>query len=147
MKIKEQREQIASTMREWEELEKESSSLIEKIKDNCGNPLICLVMDIIQNDAKMHARVQELIINSLEQQPLNLSPDEVGEAIALIRKHTELKSHMVEMAGNILGNITDKSLRVQTFLLETLYADEKKHKEMLEGIEGVRSGLYPYWPH
>ena len=145
--MREQYEQITSTMTDWKLLEQRSAESIEKVKAKCGNPLICLMMDIIENDARIHERLQELIISSLQSQPITLSLDEVGEVIELIREHTRIKGEMIQKTESVLDQLNDKSLRIQEFLLKTIIADEKKHKEMLEGVEKIRQGLYPYWPH
>jgi predicted polyphosphate/ATP-dependent NAD kinase len=145
--MKEQHEQIASTMKEWKLLEKRSAESIDKVKAKCANPLICLMMDIIENDAMVHERLQELIISSLQKQQITLSLDEVGEVIELIREHIRIKGEMIQKTEAMLVHLKDKSLRIQEFLLKTIIADEKKHKEMLEGVEKIRQGLYPYWPH
>jgi predicted polyphosphate/ATP-dependent NAD kinase len=147
MPMREQYEQIASMMTDWTLLEKRSAESIEKVKEKCGNPLICLMMDIIENDARIHERLQELIVSSLQRQPITLDLDEVGEVIELIREHTRIKGEMVQKTESMLDQLKDKSLRIQQFLLRTIIADEKKHKEMLEGVEKIRQGLYPYWPH
>jgi predicted polyphosphate/ATP-dependent NAD kinase len=147
MLMREQHEQIASTMTDWKVLEKRSAESIEKIKAKCANPLICLMMDIIENDARIHERLQELIISSFQREPITLSLDEVGEVIELIREHTRIKGEMIQKTESMLVQLRDKSLRIQEFLLKTIIADEKKHKEMLEGVEKIRQGLYPYWPH
>ena len=144
---REQEQRIVSTIRDWGLLEQESSESIEQVKAKCGNPLVFLVMDIIETDAGLHKRLQEFIVNSLEHEPLTLSPDEVAEVIGLIRDHTRLKARMVDKVEKTMEMTKDKSLGIQVFLLRTLLADEKKHKEMLEGIEKVMQGLYPYWPH
>jgi len=144
---REQQQRIVSTIRDWGLLEQESSEYIEQVKAKCSNPLVFLVMDIIENDARLHKRLQEFIVNTLEHEPLTLSPDEVDEVIGLMRNHTRLKARMVEKVENTMEMTKDKSLGIQKFLLKTLLADEKKHKEMLEGIEKVMQGLYPYWPH
>jgi len=144
---REQEQRIVSTIREWGLLEEESSESIEQVKARCSNPLVFLVMDIIENDVGLHKRLQEFIVNSLEHEPLTLSPDEVDEVIELIRNHTRLKARMVEKVEQTMEMTKDKSLGIQVFLLKTLLADEKKHKEMLEGIEKLMQGLYPYWPH
>jgi hypothetical protein len=145
--MKEQNERFSSTLKDWKLLEKQSAESIGQVKAKCGNPLICLVMEIIENDARMHERIQEFIVSSLERQPLELSPNEIGEIVELIRNHTRIKAQMVEKTEEMLGLLKDKSLRVQEFLVKTLLEDERKHKEMLEGIEKVRSVLYPYWAH
>ena len=104
-------------------------------------------MDIIENDARLHKRLQEFIVKSLAHEPLTLSPDEVDDVIGLINNHTRLKARMVEKVEITMEMAKDKSMGLQEFLLRTLLADEKKHKEMLEGIEKVMQGLYPHWPH
>jgi hypothetical protein len=142
-----EQQRIVSTIRDWGLLERESSESIEQVKARCSNPLVFLVMDIIENDSRLHKRLQEFIINALEHEPLTLSPDEVDELIGLIHKHARLKARMVEKVESTMEMTKDKSLGIQEFLLKTLLADEKKHKEMLEGIEKVMQGLYPYWPH
>ena len=134
-------------MTDWKLLEKRSAESIEKVKAKCANPLICLMMDIIENDARIHERLQELIISSFQREPITLSLDEVGEVIELIREHTLIKGEMIQKTESMLVQLRDKSLRIQEFLLKTIIADEKKHKEMLEGVEKIRQGLYPYWPH
>jgi hypothetical protein len=144
---REQQQRIVSTIRDWGLLEQESSEYIERVKAKCSNPLVFLVMDIIENDARLHKRLQEFIVNTLEHEPLTLSPDEVDDVIGLMRSHTRLKARMVEKVENTMEMTKDKSMGIQKFLLKTLLADEKKHQEMLEGIEKAMQGLYPYWPH
>lgn len=147
MSMKDQQEKIRSALKSWENIERESASLIEEVKGKCSNPLICLVMDILENDARTHTRMMELVRDSLERQPFVFSVDELGEIIELIRKHIELKSSQVQVVEDVLEKVPDKSLRLQTSLLKGLLADENKHREMLAGIEKVRSTLYPYWAH
>ncbi len=71
----------------------------------------------------------------------------MDEVIGLMRNHIRLKARMVEKVEKTMEIAKDKSLGIQKFLLKTLLADEKKHKERLEDIEKVMQGLYPYWPH
>ena len=145
--MREQRQKIVSMLGDWGLLEQKSSESIEQVKTKCGNPLICLVMDIIEHDSRLHMKLKEFILNSLEREPLTLSPDEVSKVIALIRNHTQLKTQMIEKVEKTLAATKDKSLHIQEFLMKTLLVDERKHKEMLKGIEKVMQGLYPYWPH
>jgi len=144
--IREQQQRIVSTIRDWGLIERESSEFIEQVKAKCGNPL-SFGKDIIENDSRLHKRLQEFIVNTFEHEPLTLSPDEVDEVIGLMRNHIRLKARMVEKVEKTMEIAKDKSLGIQKFLLKTLLADEKKHKERLEDIEKVMQGLYPYWPH
>jgi hypothetical protein len=147
MKMKDQQEKIRSALESWENIERESASLIEEVKGKCSNPLICFMMDVLENDARTHTRMMEIVRDSMEREQFAFSVDEIGEIIGLIRKHIELKSHHVQVVEDVLENVTDKSLRLQTSLLKGLLADENKHREMLAGMEKVRATLYPYWAH
>jgi len=147
MTMKEQHEKFREAVAMLQERDMESASLVREVKANCANPLICLVMDIIENDAVVHARIEEVIAQSLEGKALSFSPEEIGEVIGLIRKHVDLKRQAAALAEETIGEVTDKSLGLQTFLMRGLLADEKKHGDLLEGIERVRSHLYPYWAH
>jgi len=144
---REQQQRIVTTLRDWGLLEQESSESIDQVKAKSSNPLVFLIMDIIENDARLHKRLQAFIVDCLEHEPLTLSPDEVDEVIGLVRNHTRLKARMIEKVEKTMGMTKDKTLGIQELLLKTLLADEKKHKEMLEGIEKVMQGHYPYWPH
>jgi len=145
--MREQRQRIASVLKDWELLEQESSESIEQVKTKCDNPIVRLVMDIIEHDSRLHMKIREFILNSFEREPLTLSPDEVGNVIELIRNQTRLKTQIVEKVEKTMEATKDKSLHIQEFLMKTLLVDERKHKEMLKGIEKVMQGLYPYWPH
>jgi len=145
--MKEQHEKFREAVAMLREKDMESASLVREMKADCANPLICLVMDIIEHDAVIHARIEEAIAQSLEGQAMSFTPEEIGEVIALIRKHVNLKTQAAAAAEETLGEVTDKSLGLQTFLMRGLVADEKKHRDLLEGIERVRSHLYPYWAH
>jgi hypothetical protein len=54
---------------------------------------------------------------------------------------------MVKTMDETLSLAKDKSLGIQRFLLTYVLEDERKHQAMLQGIEQVKSTLYPYWPH
>lgn len=145
--MKKQHERIASVIKDWRVLDKRSAESIGEIKARCKNPLVCLLMEIMEHDSRMHEKLQDFIVGSLEQHPIELSPDEIGEMVELMRHHTQIKTQMVEKTEEVLSLLTDKSLKIQEFLSRVLLADEKKHKEMLDGIEKVKSSLYPYWSH
>lgn len=147
MTMQEQHERFREAITVLRERDLESASLVREVKDNCANPLICLVMDIIENDAVIHARIEEVIAQSLEEKAMSFSPEEIGEVIGLIRRHVDLKRQAATLAEETIDGVTDKSLGLQTFLMRGLLADEQKHRDLLEGIEKVRSHLYPYWAH
>ena len=70
MSTKELQEQIASNMRKWQKIEEMSIESTGKIMEKSNNPVIKLVMEMINNDSKFHSRVQGFIADSLEKEAI-----------------------------------------------------------------------------
>ena len=113
--------------------------VIEKTK----NPLIRLVMEIIQRDSQMHYRVQELIADSLTSKTITLNPDELEKVWDLIEKHIQLERETVGMAEEALAALKGKQMVVQEYLLQYLLEDENKHNHMLDLFAVIKKGMYP----
>ncbi|RJP32129.1 MAG: hypothetical protein C4527_06535 [Candidatus Omnitrophota bacterium] len=136
--------EISANMKNWQKIENGSVNSTAKIMEKTENPLIRLVMEIIQRDSQMHYRIQELIIDSLEKKAISLTPEELGDVWGLIEKHIELEKKTVELAEKSLEALKGTKMVAQQYLLGYLLKDEIKHNEMLETLESVKSGLYPY---
>ncbi len=78
MSTKELQKEIAGIMKDWQEVEDTSVESTGNIISKTDNPLIKLVMEIIQQDSQMHYRVQELIKDSLEGTAYAFTPDDIG---------------------------------------------------------------------
>ena len=144
MSIKEAQEKIVANMRKWQKVENASVSSTGRVIEKTNNPIVRLVMEIIQQDSQMHHRVQELIADSLTSKVITLTPDEVGSVWGLIEKHIELERKTVELAKSSLEALKGKKgMVVQNYLLEYLLKDEEKHDLILEKLNNVKKGLYP----
>ena len=108
------------------------------------NPLIRLVMEIVQRDSQLHHRVQQFVIDSLESKPVNLSVDELGTISEMIDNHLAIENQMVELVDQALESVKDKKMIVQEYLLNFLVEDEKKHAAMLKALDSIKKGMYPY---
>lgn len=145
MSTKEAQEQIVANMRKWQKIENASVSSTGHIIEKTENPIVRLVMEIIQRDSQMHYRVQELIADSLTTKAIALTPEEVGDVWGLIEKHIELEKQTIELAKSSLRAIEKKKgMIVQAYLLEYLLKDEEKHDVILEKLNEVKKGMYPY---
>jgi ferritin-like protein len=113
--------------------------------EKTDNPVVRLVMEIIQRDSQMHHRIQEFIADSLESKAITLTPDEIGEVWELIEKHIALEKDTVRLAKESLeATEGKKGLTVQRYLLEYLLTDEEKHNTVLERLESIKKDMYPY---
>jgi hypothetical protein len=129
----------------WQKIENASVASTGRVIEKTENPIIRLVMEIIQRDSQMHYRVQEWIADSLEGKTVTLSPDELGQVWGMIEDHIAIEKKTVELAKAALDAIGDsKGMRVQAYLLQFLLEDEEKHNNLLERMNKIQQGMYPY---
>jgi len=145
MSTKEAQEKIVANMRKWQKIENAAVASTGKVIEQTTNPLIRLVMEIIQRDSQMHHRVEELIADSLESKAIAINPDELGKVWNAIEKHIELEKQTISLAKESLAAIEGKKgMVVQAYLIEYLLKDEEKHDAILDKLERIKKGMYPY---
>ncbi|MFH1374343.1 MAG: hypothetical protein ABII79_11155 [bacterium] len=144
MTSKEVQQEIVSNMRRWQKIENASVASTGNVIERTENPIVRLIMEIIQRDSQMHYRVQGIIADSLESRTITLTPDELGEVWGLIEKHIELEKKTVQLANEALAALKGKKMVVQEYLLNYLLIDEEKHNRVLESLETIKKGMYPY---
>ncbi|MFC1852028.1 hypothetical protein ACFL27_17685 [candidate division CSSED10-310 bacterium] len=144
MKTKELQEKLVETMKSWQKVENASVSSTGQIIEKTENPVVRLVMEIIQRDSQLHYRVQEMIVNSLEQKALSLTPEELGEIWEKVEKHIEIENRTIELAQEALTAVKGKKLVIQEYLINYLLEDEEKHNKLLNSLSKIKSGMYPY---
>ncbi len=142
---KEKQEKLVANMQAWQKIENASVASTGKVIEKTVNPIIRLVMEIIQRDSQMHHRVQEWIADSLTSKAVSLSPEELGEVWGMIEDHIRLEKKTQELAQNSLDAIGGaKGMLLQSYLLEYLLDDEKKHDALLQRLADIQRGMYPY---
>ena len=145
MSTKEAQEQIVANMRKWQKIENASVASTGKIIFETENPVIRLIMEIIQRDSQMHYRVQEMIADSLTTKAITVSPDELGKVWKGIEKHIEIEKQTIALAKESLAALKGKKgMLVQAYLIEYLTQDEEKHDAILEKLGSIKEGMYPY---
>lgn len=147
MKTKDLQEKISRNMKNWQKIEDASVESTQTIMEKTKNPIIKLVMEIIQRDSGTHRRVQQLIVDSIEKEALSLSPDEMSEVWDLIENHLLIERRMVGLVEETLEDLKGKKMVVQEYLVDYLLADEKKHDQLLDNFEKIKKGMYPYGGH
>ena len=134
-------EELVATLKRWQEIEDASVAYCTLIADKTKNPLIKLVMEIIKRDSEMHRKVQQVIIDSIEKEPITLTPEELGEIWEMVEKHAEAEKETLELAEKARRNTR---LFVQRHLLSYLIEDEQKHDRLLAQLEDFKRRIYPY---
>ncbi|OGL42425.1 MAG: hypothetical protein A2161_21100 [Candidatus Schekmanbacteria bacterium RBG_13_48_7] len=144
MSTKELQQTIAGNMKQWQKIEKASVVSTAHVLEKTDNPIVRLIMEIIQRDSQMHYRIQELIVDSFEKKAISLSTDELAAVWGLVEKHIELEKQTVKFAEEALAALKGKKMVVQEYLLNYLLTDEKKHNTVLSDMEKIKKGMYPY---
>jgi len=134
-------EKLVKVMRRWQTVEDESIRMTKTIQAETENPLVRLVMEIIAHDSAMHRRVQQFIIDSIEERPIQLSPEDLEKIWDHIAQHIAEEKKTLE-----LGDEARTSTRffVQRYLLNYLLEDERKHDLLLDRLEEIKNRIYPY---
>ena len=135
------KERLVSALREWQQIERDAIDQAAEVMERSSNPLIRELMDIIRTDSVQHFRVQQFLIDTLVENPVSVTPEEIDEVWDAIVRHEKIEKSVVAVAAELRRESTDF---VQRTLLDYLLQDEKKHDRMLETLEDYRRNLYPY---
>jgi hypothetical protein len=141
MSTKEIQQQIIANMKKWQKIEDATVATTGMIIEKTDNPVVHLIMEIIQRDSQMHYRLQEWIADSLETKTVTLTYEELDKIWSLIERHIELEKKTVAMAQQSLEAIKGKKMVIQEYFLNYLAEDEKKHNNLLAHLEGLKKGM------
>jgi len=144
MSTKELQAAIVDNMHRWQKIENASVASTGRVIEATDNPVVRLIMEVIQRDSQFHYRVQELIADSLTSKTLTLNPDELEKIWTMIDDHIKLEKKTVELAADAIDKLKGKKMIVQEYLLYYLLEDEQKHNHVLESLEMIKKGMYPY---
>ncbi len=144
MNTKELQEQIISDMRQLQKAENASVASTGRIIEKTENPIVRLVMEIIQRDSQMHYQVQDFIADSLGEKTVSLTPEELSQVWEMIEQHIQLEKKMIEAAEQLLASMKGKFMVVQQYLIDYLLEDETKHNNLLDRLNGIKTKMYPY---
>src|SRR4030067_168675 len=143
MSNKKNQKKTVDNMRRWQKIENASVSSTGKVMERTKNPLVRLVMEIIQRDSQMHYHVQEFIVESLESKTISLTPEELNDVWTMIEEHIKLEEKSVELANEAIQALRGRKMVVQEYLLDYLRMDEQKHDKILETLSTIKKGMIP----
>ena len=138
---KELDEKLIKTLKKWQVVEDQSVKSTTDIMAKTKNPVVKHIMEIIRQDSAMHKRIQQLIIDSFEKEAFSLTPEELGGIWDMVEKHIELEKETIILAEESRKNSKNFVIR---YLLGYLMTDEQKHNDILQKMEDIKSGIYPY---
>lgn len=141
MSTKAIQQEIIDNMKKWQKIEDATVATTGMIIEKTDNPVVHLIMEIIQRDSQMHYRIQEWIADSLESKTVTLTYEELNKIWSLIERHIELEKKTLEMAQQSLEALKGRKMVIQEYLLKYLAQDEQKHNDLLTNLEGLKKGM------
>ncbi|HSB18422.1 MAG TPA: hypothetical protein VLD85_00280 [Anaeromyxobacteraceae bacterium] len=142
MGTKAKQERLVETLKAWQRVENRSALQAAGVFERARNPVIRMVMEIIQRDSAMHYRVQQLLIESYENQAIAMSVDDLEHVWAAIQAHIDLERKTADLVAAARDALAGTNNPVPQFLLAYLAYDEKKHDQLLEDLNLVKRGMY-----
>ena len=143
MTAKEQQQQLVDQLKVWQKLENAAIAQTAKIMEETDHPLIRAVAEIIQRDSHMHYRVQQLIIDSFEEQSIPILIDQLDKVWATAEKHLQIERKTIEAAEKSIASLEKTRNVAQLYLLKYLLEDEKKHEKLLADLDLIKKKMYP----
>jgi hypothetical protein len=144
MSTKEKLEGLVNDLKDWQKVENAAVAQTGKIMERTDNPLINTVMEIIQRDSHMHHRVQQLIIDSTENDVVHINIDDLVKVWDAVEKHIEIEKKTVSLARKSLEALKGTKYPLHKYLITYLLEDEKKHDKLLDDLKLIKSDMYPY---
>jgi hypothetical protein len=138
MSTRELQQRLVENLREWQKLENAQIELTGSVLEKTSNPIVALVMEIIQRDSQMHLRVQQLLIDSLESEVVTIASQDVELIARQLAAHFAMEEATVKLAQDNLRALAGRKFLVQEFLLDFLRRDEEKHRDLLAALESFR---------
>jgi hypothetical protein len=129
---------MVDVLRQWQGIERQAMTEMAEIMEETTNPLIRIIMEIIRHDSLMHHRVQQFLIDSVTQQDVALTREDVAEIWDRIQAHDEVEKQTIGLAQELRDEAWSP---VHKQLLDYLLSDESKHDRLLEQLEQVKRGM------
>ena len=142
MTTKERQGRLVEILGAWQQIESRSMAQCGDIADRTRNPVIRLVMEIIRRDSAMHHRVQQFIIESIQKEAVSLTVEDLEAVWGAIEAHIEAERETERLVAEARQALAGTKDVVQQYLLSYLAVDEKKHDELLEGLNLIKRGMY-----
>ena len=142
--LNESEEKLLNLMKQWQKIEDTSIQNTTDIIVTTENPLVQLIMEVIRQDSVMHRRVQQMILDNYEKEPINVAPKELSAFWDMVEAHDTVEKQTIVIAEEAYNETKQPLIK---YLLSFLLNDEKKHDKLLDELDKIRKGDFPYNNH
>lgn len=131
-------ENMVKLLKNWQKLERKGIDDTAEMIEETKNPLVRMIMSIIRHDSLMHHRVQQFLIDSVTEEDVPLSREDLAQIWDKVEQHDRLEKKTVEMAEELREQAWSP---VHKQLLTYLLEDEKKHTGLMAQLQEVKVGM------
>ena len=131
-------ENMVKVLRGWQALERKAMSDTAELMEKTHSPLIRMIMAIIRHDSLMHHQVQQFLIDSVTEESITVSREDVAEIWEAIEEHDRLEKKTIELATELKANAWSA---VHKQLLDYLLTDESKHDRLLTQLNDIKRDM------
>jgi hypothetical protein len=131
-------ENMVNVLRQWQGIERQAMNDMAEIIEESSNPLVRLIMLIIQHDSLMHHQVQQFLVDSLTEKDVPLSREDLAAIWEKIEAHDKVEKQTIELARGLRDEAWSP---IHKQLLDYLLTDEEKHDALLGQLEEVQRGM------
>jgi len=135
--------EIVDVTKNWQKLEDASLVSTGRVIEKTGNPIIRLIMEVIQRDSQMHHNVEKWVAESLQDVTISLTPEDLRNVWAMIERHIQLEQGMIDVVKKLLPSLKGKRIVVQEYVPNYLLEDETKHANLPKRLEGIKRAMLP----
>jgi rubrerythrin len=131
-------ENMVKLLKNWQKLERKGIDDTAEMIEETKNPLVRMIMSIIRHDSLMHHRVQQFLIDSVTEEDVPLSREDLAQIWDKVEQHDRLEKKTVEMAEELREQAWSP---VHKQLLTYLLEDEKKHTGLMAQLQDIKVGM------
>ena len=142
MRTKERQDSLVTALKAWQRIETRSMAQSAAIMEKTRNPVIRMVMEIIQHDSSLHHQVQQFIIDSMETRAVTLTVEDLEHVWTSLEAHIQAERKTAELVAAARTALAGTRSPVQQLLLGYLANDEEKHDALLEDLALLKQGMY-----
>jgi hypothetical protein len=128
-------DKLCKGLKDWMKLEDETIQHAEKTLKKTKNKLVKMTMEMIKNDSLKHKAMQKLLLESLTEESLVLTPDDLIDLSEGLNEHLAAEAKTLEIADAALNN---SKLFTTRYILSYLIADEQKHHSLLAKLNELK---------
>ncbi len=125
-------ENILDKLIEWQAIEAANIEEAEKEIPKTKNLLIKTMLKALRLEAEKRSLIQQMIVDSMEKEAVNLSPDELQNLSAHLNRHMEAEETALAMADEALKQ---NELAIPRYLMAYLISGLKKENTLLRRFD------------